>query len=97
MSAARVVVTGIGMISGLGADADATWQAVLAGRTGIGPITRWDVSRYAARLAAVTRQEEVLAQFPARRRRKLDYCHCLAIVAARQALADSGAGCKLSA
>jgi 3-oxoacyl-[acyl-carrier-protein] synthase II len=47
----RVVITGIGMISPLGIGNEATWQGLLEGRSGIGPITKFDASAYACRIA----------------------------------------------
>jgi 3-oxoacyl-[acyl-carrier-protein] synthase II len=47
----RVVVTGVGLVSPLGVGSDETWQGILAGRSGIAPITLFDTSGYAARFA----------------------------------------------
>src|SRR6185503_4855449 len=47
----RVVVTGVGLVSPLAADTDETWQGILAGRSGIGPITLFDTARYTTRFA----------------------------------------------
>jgi 3-oxoacyl-[acyl-carrier-protein] synthase II len=47
----RVVVTGLGMISPLGVGNEPTWQGLIEGRSGIGPITKFDASAYAARIA----------------------------------------------
>ena len=47
----RVVVTGIGLVSPLGIGTEANWEALCAGRNGIGPITRFDASQYSARIA----------------------------------------------
>src|SRR5436189_3066695 len=51
MTKRRVVVTGIGMISPLGVGNDVTWQGLIAGRSGIGRITRFDASAYACQIA----------------------------------------------
>src|SRR5216683_6953390 len=51
MAARRVVVTGIGLVSPVGVGTEQTWQAFLAGRSGIAPITLFDASRYATRFA----------------------------------------------
>ena len=51
MDKRRVVVTGIGMISPLGVGNEATWQGLVEGRSGIGPITKFDASAYSARIA----------------------------------------------
>src|SRR6478609_4845139 len=47
----RVVITGIGAVSPCGADTESTWENVVAGRSGIGPITRFDASGHAVRFA----------------------------------------------
>ena len=51
----RVVVTGIGVVSPLGLDGPSTWQALLAGRSGIGPITKFDASAFSARIGGEVR------------------------------------------
>jgi 3-oxoacyl-(acyl-carrier-protein) synthase len=51
MAARRVVVTGVGLVSPLAVGTEPTWRAVLAGRSGIAPITLFDASRYATRFA----------------------------------------------
>src|SRR5919206_1356367 len=51
MDKRRVVVTGIGMISPLGVGNEPTWQGLVDGRSGIGPITKFDVSAYPCRIA----------------------------------------------
>ena len=47
----RVVVTGLGLVTPLGIGNDATWQAAIAGKSGVGPITRFDASQLPCRIA----------------------------------------------
>ena len=48
----RVVVTGLGLISPLGIGTKATWEGLVAGRSGVGPITKFDVQDYPVRIAS---------------------------------------------
>ena len=48
----RVVITGMGMLSALGADMSTCWQGLIQGRPGIAPITQWDTTDYATKVAA---------------------------------------------
>ncbi len=48
----RVVVTGMGMITPMGGDRESTWRALLAGKSGVGPITLFDARTFASRIAA---------------------------------------------
>ena len=48
----RVVVTGIGAVTPIGNDAETFWRNVVAGKTGIGPITQFDASKHSVRIAA---------------------------------------------
>jgi 3-oxoacyl-[acyl-carrier-protein] synthase II len=47
----RVVVTGVGLLSSVGIGTEATWQGVLAGKSGIGPITAFDAGLFSCRIA----------------------------------------------
>ena len=51
MAGRRVVVTGVGLITSVGTGTDETWKAILAGKSGIGPITQFDASNFTARIA----------------------------------------------
>ena len=52
----RVAITGVGVVSPLGGDAESTWQALLAGRSGIGPIEQFDAHAFPTRIAAEVRR-----------------------------------------
>ena len=69
---ARVVITGIGMLTPLGLDARTTWRALLAGRSGIGPITKFDASAYSSRIAGEVRGFDPEAFLEKKEARKMD-------------------------
>ena len=48
----RVVITGMGTVNALAHNREETWQALVAGRSGVGPLTRFDASSYPCRIAA---------------------------------------------
>ena len=58
--ARRVVATGLGMVTALGRDVASTWDGLLAGRSGIGPITAFDPSGVASRIGRASCRERVL-------------------------------------
>jgi len=88
----RVVVTGIGCVSPLGIGFDATWSGIVEGRSGIGPITRFDTEGYTARIAGEVPGELDLSDLPPKEARRLDRSVALALVAAREALEGSKLG-----
>ena len=55
----RVVVTGLGVISPVGNDVQTAWSALLAGRSGIGPITSFDASSHSCRIAGEVKEFDV--------------------------------------
>jgi 3-oxoacyl-[acyl-carrier-protein] synthase II len=86
----RVVVTGIGAITPVGNDVPSAWAAILAGCSGIGPITRFDASDLKTQIAAEVKNYDP-AQFMDRREvRRMDRFLHFAITAAREAMADAG-------
>jgi 3-oxoacyl-[acyl-carrier-protein] synthase II len=91
MTGVRVVVTGLGAITPLGLDQPSTWEALVAGRSGIGPITRFDPEAVGVdtRIAGEVRFDP-LDHFDRRAARRLDRVMQLALVASREALADAG-------
>ena len=86
----RVVITGLGTLNPLGNDVPTTWQHALEGRSGIGPITLFDASKHKVRIAGEVKGFDPKEHFGSRDARRLDRYSQLAIVAARQAVADAG-------
>jgi act minimal PKS chain-length factor (CLF/KS beta) len=85
-----VVVTGIGVLAPNGLTTEEYWQAVLAGRTGIGALRGYDTSRYPARLAGQITGFDAALRLPSRLLPQTDRVTRLALVAAEDALADAG-------
>ncbi|MBZ5588305.1 MAG: beta-ketoacyl-ACP synthase II [Acidobacteriia bacterium] len=88
--ARRVVVTGVGLISPLGVGTEATWEGLIAGRTGIGPITRFDASTSSVRIAAEVKGFDPTTVMEAKDVRKYDTFIHYAMAAADMAVASSG-------
>ena len=89
MSARRVVVTGIGAVTPLGLTAPATWDSLVAGRSGAGAISLFDSSAFPVRIAAEVRGFEPEAVFGRRRARHLDRVAQFALVATAEAIDDA--------
>ncbi len=90
MAKRRVVVTGIGLVTPLGTGKDKTWSGILEGRSGVGPITRFDASGMASQIAAEVTDFDVLDHFDKKSAKHLDLFVQYGIVAAREAVEDSG-------
>ena len=86
----RVVVTGIGLVTPLGSGVTATWEALLAGRSGVGPITRFDASGYPAQIAAEVRDFDAEAWFDRKQAKNTDLFVRYGVAAAEMAWQDSG-------
>jgi 3-oxoacyl-[acyl-carrier-protein] synthase II len=86
----RVVVTGIGLVSSLGIGTDANWDALCAGQSGIGPITRFDASAFSTRIAGEVKQFDPLQYIEKKDVKKMDIFIQFAIAASDGAMADSG-------
>jgi 3-oxoacyl-[acyl-carrier-protein] synthase II len=86
LTARRVVVTGAGAVTGLGETLDATWDAMVAGRSGVRPITLFDASDVPVRIAAEVPGFDAVARFGKRRARHLDRVVQLALTATAEAL-----------
>jgi len=86
----RVVVTGLGAITPLGNDAPTSWKALAEGRSGVGPITHFDVSPLATQIAAEVKDFEPKEHLGHKEARRLDRFTQFAVVAVEQAIADAG-------
>ena len=86
----RVAVTGVGLISPLGTGTEKNWQALLRGESGIAPLTRFDVSRYATRFGGEVKDFDPLVFIERKEVRKMDPFIRFGLAAAELAVADSG-------
>ena len=84
------MVTGIGAISPLGHTMAETWDGIVAGRSGAGPITLFDTSDFKVSFAAEVKDYEPTDHFEAKEARRLDRCSQFALVAAAEAMRDAG-------
>jgi len=84
------MVTGVGCVTPLGIGVDRTWRAIVEGRSGIGPITRFDASSFPVRFAGELREELDLSELPSKEARRLDRAIALALVAAGEAIDQAG-------
>ncbi|MDR1229481.1 MAG: beta-ketoacyl-ACP synthase II [Azoarcus sp.] len=90
MSRRRVVVTGLGAISPIGNTVPEAWENLIAGKSGIGPITRFDASTFVSRIAGEVRDFDVTAWIPPKDARRLDTFVHYGLAAGVQAFRDSG-------
>jgi len=84
------VVTGLGAISPVGNNVADSWQAVVNGRSGIAPITTFDVSQYTTRFGGAVKDLDISASLPPKEARKMDPFIQYGMAAAIEALNDSG-------
>lgn len=91
MSKRRVVVTGLGILSPVGNTVDASWQALLAGQSGISNIEHFDTTDYSTKFAGLVKDFDAEAHGIAKKdARKMDLFIQYGVAAGLQALADSG-------
>ena len=91
----RVVITGIGLVTPIGNDLEATWSALLAGKNGAGPITQFDVTDYATKFACEVKGWDGTKWFDKREMKHVDRFLQFGIGAAMMAMEDSGLGGKV--
>lgn len=90
MSRRRVVVTGLGMLTGLGNTVESTWAGIVAGKSGISPIDHFDTTNYSTRFAGLVKDFDVEAYMPAKEARRMDEFIQYGIAAGLQAFQDAG-------
>lgn len=90
MSRRRVVVTGMGMVSPVGNTVSETWSAILAGKSGVAPITSFDSAAFSTHFSASVKDFDVEPYLPVKDARKMDPFIQYGMVAGIQAWADAG-------
>jgi 3-oxoacyl-[acyl-carrier-protein] synthase II len=90
LSKRRVVVTGLGIVSPVGSTIESAWENILAGKSGIGPITRFDVSAFPVRFGGAVQGFDPEKYLSAKELRKMDPFMHYGFAAAADALKDSG-------
>ena len=93
MTKRRVVVTGVGMISPLGIGNEPTWEALVAGRSGIGPITKFDTAQFTTKIAGEVKGFEPTTWIDKKEVKKFDTFIQYAIAASDMAVADAKLDC----
>lgn len=88
----RVAITGLGIVSPVGIGVDTAWDTILAGRSGVGPITTFDTSEYTVHFAACVDDFDPASALDVKEARRLSRFQQFAVVAADEALADAGIG-----
>jgi 3-oxoacyl-[acyl-carrier-protein] synthase II len=90
VSKRRVVVTGLGIISPVGSTVKSAWDAVVSGQSGIGPITKFDVSAFPVRFGGSVRDFDVTQYVTPKDARRMDEFMHYGVAAGIQAVTDSG-------
>ena len=90
MTRRRVVVTGLGLVSPVGNSVPEAWENLIAGKSGIGPITRFDASAYSVRIAGEVKGFDVATYLSAKEARRMDAFIHFGMAAGIQAFRDAG-------
>jgi 3-oxoacyl-[acyl-carrier-protein] synthase II len=90
LSKRRAVITGLGIVSPVGNDVATAWASILAGRSGIGPVTRFDTSNFPTHFGGEIRQLDLEPYMSAKDARRMDCFMQYGVVAGMQAMRDSG-------
>jgi len=90
VSKRRVVVTGLGVVSPVGSTVKSAWDAILRGQSGIGPVTRFDVSAFPVRIGGQVRDFDISQYISPKEARRMDEFMHYGVAAGVQAVSDSG-------
>ncbi|MED4729626.1 beta-ketoacyl-ACP synthase II [Aneurinibacillus migulanus] len=90
MNKQRVVITGIGMITPLGNDVKTTWNGIVGGRSGIGPLTRRDAEKFPVKVAGEAKDFDPANYIDKKEARKMDRFTQFAVAASLEAVHDAG-------
>ncbi|MDC9725110.1 MAG: beta-ketoacyl-ACP synthase II [Gammaproteobacteria bacterium] len=90
MSKRRVVITGLGAITPVGLNVKETWENILAGKSGIAPLTIFDVSDYSVRFGGSVKNFDITTIIPRKDAKKMDTFIHYGIAAGKEAIEDSG-------
>lgn len=90
MARRRVVVTGLGIVSPVGNSVEEAWQNILAGRSGIGPVTKFDASTFSAQIAGEVKNFDITEYISAKDARRMDTFIHFGMAAGIQAVRDAG-------
>ena len=86
----RIVVTGLGLVTAVGHTVEATWESIVAGRSGVSPIDTFDASGFSSRIGATVRDFDLSPYMSPKEARKTDQFIHYGIAAAKQAIAGAG-------
>ncbi len=86
----RVVVTGLGLVAPNGNTVQTSWANIVAGRSGIGPVTSFDISKFSTRFGGVIKDFDVTDYMSAKEARKMDPFIHYGLAAATQAIEEAG-------
>lgn len=86
----RVVITGMGMVSPVGLSVKESWENILAGKSGVVPISHFDASAFSTQIAAMVKDFDVTTVMSAKEARKMDPFIHYGVAAAKEAIEDSG-------
>lgn len=90
MSKRRVVITGLGAVTPVGLNVNETWDNILAGKSGVAPLTSFDVSDFSVRFGASIKDFDINSIIPRKDAKKMDTFIHYGIAASKEAIEDSG-------